>query len=660
MPQPVDLSPLAAAACPLLVKYGGPAAGPLIDRFNAAVAEVAALRADRQLAPLLLSGRLDDTLRPLVKVRSLLTQSRAVVGCIGLTQAGKSTTVNNVLGEEVCKPGSGDATSSQPGRILRADRRSLDIEYLTPDRFAARRQKLCEELRLATPPDDRELLELLGQPDKFRTADGPEPPRLKEDLAYLRDFLGAYARHRNFVTSPPRIDAGLPYDRRYAYTTHTPGGPGAEVLLVREARLHVPNDRLPADLELCDLPGLDSKRSVDDIVTWEYLPDLHGTFLFVNVGANLLSQGTLAAIGRVRQQFGDRLAGRAWLILNKMDTLTADHFRPGGQDNVFATIARLLEKTGVPESQVVFSSKKVWDAVDAAAGRADPAFAARTMGQPAESPVPPTCPPGLRAAWMELLKDGGVGLLRRLMFQEVAETLAGQIRQDVDRLLTDFGTAFAGRVAAERKRLAMGGSELQAAVTCYNVVLQLRAVLATRPAEFAILTQEAERLRHELTGLFDRTSPRELLVNLGPEELSRQFRTLARVLGENLDAELSGDVLDRVYESVGQRLDGLPAVGIGSEGRECKDAWRQFALEDRADDRWRAGLPRFASDDLAGWLAQPNGDGPDGDVYAGLMRDKIAVAVRQTAHLVRSRLRHRLGQIAGDLALLTGTKDETT
>ena len=659
MPDPVDLSPLAAAGCPLLARYGGGEAPRLIDRFNAAAAEVAALRTDRQLAPLLLSGRLDDTLKPLAKVRALLAQSRAVVGCIGLTQAGKSTTVNNVLGEEVCKPGSGDATSSQPGRILHAKGRSLDIEYLTPDRFAARRQKLCEELRLATPPDDRELLELLNQPEKFRPADGPEPARLKEDLAYLRDFLGAYGRHRGYVTSPPRIDAGLPYEKRYAYTTHTPGGPGAEVLLVREARLHVTNDRLPPDLELCDLPGLDSKRSVDDIVTWEYLPDLHGTFLFVNVGMNLLSAGTLNTVGRIRREFGDKLAGRAWLILNKMDTLTADHFRPGGQDNVFATIARLLEKTGVPEGQVVFCSKKVWDAADRAGGAADPAFAAQTMNQTAESPVPATCPPGLRAAWMELLKDGGVSHLRTLMFREVAETLAGQIRQDVDRHLADFGTAFASRVAAERKRLAMGGSELQAAVTCYNVVLQLRAALATRPAEFAILTQEGDRLRHELTARFDQVSPPELLANLGPDELSRQFRTLARVLGENLDAELSGDVLDRVYEAVGQRLEALPAVGIGPDGRPCKDAWRQFALEDRADDGWRAALPRFASDDLAGWLAKPNGDGPDGEVYAGLMRDKIAVAVRQTVHLVRSRLRHRLGQIAGELALLTGTKDES-
>jgi hypothetical protein len=49
----------------------------------------------------------------------------------------------------------------------------------------------------------------------------------------------------------------------------------------------------------------------------------------------------------------------------------------------------------------------------------------------------------------------------------------------------------------------------------------------------------------------------------------------------------------------------------------------------------------------------------DGNVYAGLMRDKIDVAVRQTVHLIRSRLRHRLGQIAGELSLLTGDREPT-
>src|SRR5262249_21718502 len=186
MPSPLsDLKPLSPTDCPLLAKYGGGEADRLIGRFAAALAEVRKLETDRQIGPLLLSGRFAETLQPLAKVRGLMTPQRSSVGCIGIPQAGKSTTINNVRGEEVCKPGAGDACSSQPSRIVFADRRSLDIEFLTPDRFLGRRQALCEQIGLGTPEDDSKLLALLERPDAFRTPDGQEPPRLREDLAYL-------------------------------------------------------------------------------------------------------------------------------------------------------------------------------------------------------------------------------------------------------------------------------------------------------------------------------------------------------------------------------------------------------------------------------------------------------------------------------------------
>ncbi|MBY0514670.1 MAG: hypothetical protein K2P78_12245, partial [Gemmataceae bacterium] len=104
--------------------------------------------------------------------------------------------------------------------------------------------------------------------------------------------------------------------------------------------------------------------------------------------------------------------------------------------------------------------------------------------------------------------------------------------------------------------------------------------------------------------------------------------------------------------------EGLPDIPLGRQQEGCKDLWQRFSLEDRGDEAWRAGLlPSFSSDDLAGWLARPGGDGVDGNVYAALMRDKIDHVVRQTIHLVRSRLRQRLAQIGGELSLLTGERE---
>lgn len=645
-PQPVDRSD-----CPLLARYGGADVDALFARYEAAAAEYHAVAADRQLAAAAAAGRFDDARRLLARARELMTRRRCAVGCVGVSQAGKSTTINNVLGEELCKPGSGDACSSQPSRIVRADRRGLDVEFLTRARLDERLQTLCGALGLGTVPPDAELERLLARPD-FRPADGPEPPRFREDVAYLRQLLAAARSHPDRLADPPRVLADLPFADRYRYTTHTaPGGLGSEALLIREARFRVDTPALPPDLELCDLPGLDSRRTADDAVTWEYLRHLDGTFLFVNVGGNLLSESMLRVFDHLGRAFG-ALGGRAWVIFNKMDALTRDHFRQGGQDNVFVTIRTVLDRVGVDPAHAVFACKKVFDA---AAGGAPPAVAASILGQPADAPVPATCPPELRPAWDDLLHDGGVARLKRLMLREVAETLAGQIRAEAGRALDEFSAALAARAAAERKRLKMDRAALQAAVICHSTVLGLRAALAARPHDFPVLFQEGEVLRGALARLFEPAAATELLPHLSAGELVRQFRTHARLLTDTLDAELSGDLIGRVYQAVGDRLAALPEVQAGPAQQSCQEAWRRYAREDRDDPGWRrAGLPGFASDDLAGWLADPTGDGTGPGAYVPLMREKIDAVVRRAVHLLRTRLRSRLGELAGELELLTG------
>lgn len=652
-----DLTPLTPDQCPLLTRYGGPEAARLLGKLGDAINEVNKVAADRQLGPLLAIGKFNDALEPLIKARALMTRKRYVVGCIGVSQAGKSTTINHVLGEEACKSGSGDATSSQPSRIVYDDTRSLDVEFLDPPRFAERRRALCEAIGLATPPDDNELLPKLDKPELFRPTDGPEPGRLREDLAYLRQFLNAYLRNRQLVKGPPPLRReGLSYDKRYDYTTHTKGGPGAEVLLIREAGFRVDNKRIPAELELCDLPGLDSKRTVDDLVTWEYLPELNGTLLFVNVAMNLLSEGMLKILARINKHFDHNLAGRAWVVFTKMDGLSPNHYRPG-EDNIFATIKRFLEKTEVPESQVCLASNDVWPLAVASGGTADRAQAAARLKQSPDKPVPDMCPPGLRSAWEELLKDGGISYISRLILTDVAQALAKQIRQDVDKELDRFTAGFAARVSAERKRLTMGATELQAAFTCYSVVLQLKVTLGARLSEFPILIQEGERLRASLTGVFEKNAPPELLANLSPRELADHFDANAKVLTQQLEAELTTEVIDKVYQVVGQRLEGLPPVLIGPAQQVCKDVWAGFGLGDRLDGGWQAGLPRFDSEDVMRWIVR---DAVEGDVYAELMRGKIDVAVRQTVHLLRTQLRQRLGEIVKELSLLTGKRETAT
>jgi hypothetical protein len=651
-----NLNPITMDVCPLLAKFGGSEGTSLVNRFNAALEQVRALESDRLIGPLLRTEKFSALLASLVKIRELMSRNRYVVGFIGITQAGKSTTVNNVLGEEVCKAGAMDATSSQPCRIVKAARRSLDVEFLTPALVAERRQKLCEAIGLATPPEDRELRKLIENPEQFRLPEGQERPRLIDDLKYLKEFLLSYEKNKSILTTVAKVQTNLAYEKRYDYTTHARGSASSEVLLLREARFNIDNPRLPEDLELCDLPGLDSKRTIDDVVTWEYLPSLHGTFLFVNAGSNFLTVAILEILAKFGREFRGKIGGRAWVIFNKMDSLTGDSFRPGGQDNIFGTIARFLEKSGIPETQVCFASKKIWDAAVKAGGTADPAAAASTMCQPVANPIPDSCPPGLRTAWQELLKDGGVSLIRRLMFQDVAVTLAAQIRTDVDQKVEEFAREFTAKVTAEQKRSTMNQSDLQAAMTCYYAVLNLRVALATRLAEFPVLVRETEVLRHALGELFVTGATPEVLAHLSQMELAHQFRTHGRVLDQTLEGKLP-DIIERVYEEVGKQLEGLPEVPVGPTQQGCREAWKRMYFEDRAELDWLTVRPRFTSSELVDWLAHPTADGVAGEVYVEMMREKIDAAARQTAHLLRSRLRQRLSQLIAELAQLTGAKD---
>jgi len=651
------IAPLTAAECPLLVKYGGEEAHRLIERFNEEVGSVQSLSTDRLLAPLMhASDKLENEFNKLKDARRLLSEPRYAVGCIGITNAGKSTTINNVLGETICKSGTtGDATSSQPSRIAFAETRSLELEYLKPADFEKRRQELCDAIGLGTPEDDDELLTQLQNPESFaRVADGQDRPRLKEDIAFLIEFLQARRMRHDLIQDPPRLDK-FPFEQRDRFTTHAAGRAGADVLLVREARFHVDNKNLRPDLELCDLPGLGSKRTIDDIVTWHYLKEIRGAFLFVNVAGAIVTEAMLKIFAKLKQTFASekKLGGRAWLVFTWMDALGRQHFEDPHR-NIFSTIGQVLEHTGISESCVVFCSSRIWQNVDPGTGMAEPAGAALTMSQSREKPVPESCPPGLRKAWEDLLKDGGVTRLRHLMFDDVATALASEIRRDVGRKLDEFHSEFAFRIEAERKRLSMDKGELQAANTCRNVVMNLWTTLATRPNDHPILLQEGERLRKSLLETFEQGGPPALLKQLSPKELAAQFRIHARVLSQTVDHELTGESIERIYQVIGQRLEDLPPVLIGPEQRGCREIWQRFTLEERADPAWRQVSTQFANDELAAWIAQPEGESMDGSVYEGLMREKIRVSTRDLVHTMRARLRARLREIAGNLALLIG------
>ena len=186
---------LTLAECPLLVKYAQDpkTAEDLVQKYNQCVERLQQLQRGEYASLFQCEDFVRNVVRPLQDIWQRLTRQKYVVGCIGITQAGKSTVVNNVLGDEICKPGAMDACSSLPSRIVKADKWALDLEYLTLQLFEERLKRLCQEgLGLSIAGDvvetvRKDVIPQLNNPDYFRH-DGVERPRLLDDLKISQEL----------------------------------------------------------------------------------------------------------------------------------------------------------------------------------------------------------------------------------------------------------------------------------------------------------------------------------------------------------------------------------------------------------------------------------------------------------------------------------------
>ena len=180
--------------------------------------------------------------------------------------------------------------------------------------------------------------------------------------------------------------------------------------------------------------------------------------------------------------------------------------------------------------------------------------------------------------------------------------------------------------------------------------------LAGRSADFPVLAELQDFLRGKLARLLcPDESHAETLRGLPPARLERQFAVDAKNLDEAMLDILLNEVVDRLYQRVGEHLEPLPPVPVGKHGAVA-EAWQEYRRADRSGDVVARGLPHFASDELFAHLTDPGGyQHFDGEAYLDLISDKVKVAVGQVLHSLRSRLRSRLGELEVELDRLLAT-----
>lgn len=657
--------PLAAEQCPIL-KHDRYAAhlGPVLGVFNAAAAAAKKL-ADRY-PQAVQSPEVADALARLAAARATLTTPRFKVGFLGPFQCGKSTILNNLLGQDISAVGVGRACTSVVTRLIVESGRTpprLALEYFSVDGYYRRRNTLAEWARLSNPDGQSEtqLLERLKghTPGAGRTSS--QRPVRKKDLPYLRAFLQSYedSKAKNLIRETPHTET-VSFADRERLLKHDPTAEEDSVrvsqyLLVSESRITFDTDRSDPELELVDLPGLGSGRSVDDLLTKEFVHHLDGALVFLR--ADSMDSAEVSEIfTELQTRFRDNLKSRVWVVVNKMDAPERHaKIAAPGKDNTFNVVVDLMRKSNIPLSQVVFGCNGIYEAAKTAGGTADRTTALALLklsvpGDDATIRQQLADTPELVAAYDELLKDGSVGLLRRLIKDRVGPSVAGQIltqaKADAERAEADL------RFALETAEKPATEQEQTDARLWENALYALLGELSVgssgaRGPLFSRLEEYGRTARKALEAEFGKLVQDEALAAKTTPELLSQFALDATLMQKRIDSAMT-QVVQQVYTEITERLEAkqLPSVNLPG-GSEPMAVWHTFRQTDRDDTGWRDRYrPRLHDPVLVERLGEEGlATTFDGPRYKKLWLDKLRTAAHQLALVVRGRVRHRLDDL---------------
>lgn len=578
------------------------------------------------------------------RLHKLLQRSTYRVGFLGTSQAGKSTIFNRVLKESIAVSGGGRATTALPSRLRRGQDRRCILAYMTGEQYRDRLRKLCLEVAIgdSTVPEE----ELLRQVHELRptvagAGDGQRAVR-PEDIDYLKAFLTARRLHRDLVRDGEPRTEEIAFEVRSNYINHTYQG-GTENLaglLLQEVRLTVPNENLPQQLELCDLPGVGVSRSVDTIVTRDFVKsELDGALIFINVATSLDTAEVKDLVRLLAAYCGNDLSGRVWLVANRCDSLTEPHYRPArGQISIFEALLGFLEESKLKPDHVCFTSNTLFEYAQTTGGALPKEEAARYM-RLGERPFPETLPDSLKTAWSELLRDGGVDHLRKLVTTTVAESVAAEIRASARKEIASLAKDVAH--LAKTATASVAPTTRRNAVLCHNAILRLRDGLARQPGDFPALARVRDDLR---TALAEQLCPDDrhaaTIKSMTAANLTKRFVVDALTLDELLDQLLTTRAVDLVYQELADQLSGVNNVPVGAYGGVL-EAWDEYRREDRSDPgAWFIRPPAFSREGPF----EP-GHAFTGDDYLDLMGEKVRTVVARTVHGLRTQLRARLGKL---------------
>lgn len=631
----------------------------LVDRFN----KLDEILADATAA-LPMFGQRDGVTRirdDLAKLAERMTRKRFAIGFIGPSQAGKSTTVGNLLSvskDECPAPqGAGGPTTSVPTRLIpcpepsprckQGERHAIRLRFMTKEEFRARVADICG--LIGVHPDDN----LRRLADVVATQHAQQPHHKAADHRVLLGLLEAARLFPSVLQDAPLYEEGE-YARRRDYATHQ-DNPGKYTLL-REVQIEFTTDAMSPEIEMIDLPGLGVDKESDDRLTINFLPHLDGAFMF-----QLSSQVKGAEISRLaadlRKQHQSTLGGRVWMVVTRCDDLNDLQLQGPPEDpsqpSMFCHLDETLGNQGLARDAVIFVGNAYHVALmeaRAAGGTGVPAevrarFPKVVQFSPADEPVvPDRCAryPGQVEPWRRFVLDAGLGHLRETMQARVAESVRSQTRRTVAEGIAAAVNRLIAELQVAEQQCGMSVEQMRHAIA-WSGKLAALAVNVGRDARFvqpvveSVVADLVRRLDDWGTPSVAKLA--EVHTALA-RTLARSGADEARKATERVVGELTGDL-----EAAAAATPMPEAAGLPTPVEFWAGAAENYILAGRTSDRpdtdGRRSAPRDFRQEAFGGIEQDPSpfDAAGGAVltvvdYLLIMRRKLD----RVAHVYGTRL----------------------
>ncbi len=664
------------------------ALGHFFDRIQTELPEVVEHQRFRELWEKLWQ-RLD-------KLRLDVALNHYQVGFLGLSQIGKSTTFNNVLGinKKLCGEaeyqriapaveGSLGAMTATVTRLRCADVNGnvnvCRVKYLSQAEHERRRERVFRELKLPKDlPIDQAINEIGRQvemdAERMRQtssseAEHEEEQLTSEDRERVKKYLQAVHEYEEQIQGGE--STVVSYADRGAYINHEIGQPVSQKWLQSEVELEFCTDAISRELEMIDLPGLGS-TFWDDVLTGEFLPKLNAVLVFHVVSKNVDDGQFRVTMKRLNRHFQNNLCGRVWIIILHIESLSEVTLYGNSQDRrtLLDNLSPAIASKNVPLNQVLVISNN-WYSEHVQKDESGTAVCqiptSKFTGFPWKFKldqtgqlVPPEewrDHPELSAAFCQAMKDGGISALRKLLKETIAQEVKVQfektINEDLDRLKRDLKD----RLSDMRTFLDLNDEDLTAANLGATVVTGLADDLRWNPK---YSDDPARKLWIALQSSFDRLCPKGHRVR--SDKIHEEHRDWVRELARTVQTGLKIDLFPALFQSAKIYLnDNLPERAknllIRSGDRDQRltplKAWDHFCELDIEKGKLEQPLVEQL---VNSQLFSPDNQHRTFDSipdYRDHMHCRLKTLVHEATHQCLLRMRQRLASMKEQLRFLS-------